>query len=33
MIAVEIAGTVVRVSRGADAQTVAAVIAALKSTI
>ena len=32
MIEVEIAGTIVRVSRGADADTVAAIIAALKST-
>jgi transposase len=32
MIEVEIAGSVIRVSRGADGETVAAVIAALKST-
>jgi transposase len=32
LIEVEMAGTIVRVSRGADADTVAAIIAALKST-
>ena len=32
MIEIEIAGTIIRVGRGADAETVAAVIAALKAT-
>jgi hypothetical protein len=31
MIEIEIAGTIIRVGRGADAETVAAVIAALKA--